>query len=72
MPGPRRRRSKQQTETYTVPEAGDLLRIGRNQAYAAAKRGEIPTIKIGRSLRVPKLAFNRLLKAAVPRPPSAS
>jgi hypothetical protein len=33
-----------------------------NQAYAAAKRGEIPTIRIGRSLRVPKPAFDRLLE----------
>jgi excisionase family DNA binding protein len=50
------------TGTYTVPEAGKRLKIGRNQAYAAAKRGEIPTIKIGRSLRVPKPAFDRLLE----------
>jgi excisionase family DNA binding protein len=53
---------KQRTDAYTVPEVGKLLKIGRNQAYAAAKRGEIPTIRIGRSLRVPKPAFDRLLE----------
>ena len=43
--------------TCTVPEAGQLLGIGRDAAYAAAARGEIPTLRLGRSLRVavPKL-----------------
>jgi excisionase family DNA binding protein len=67
MAGSRRQRSKQKTDAYTVPEAGQRLGIGRNQAYAAAKRGEIPTIKIGRSLRVPKPAFDRLLEGQPPR-----
>ena len=48
--------------TYTVEEAGRKLRIGRNAAYEAARRGDIPTIKIGRLIRVPKAAFDRLLE----------
>jgi excisionase family DNA binding protein len=48
-------------KTYNVGEAGKLLGIGRNAAYEAAKRGEIPTIKIGRRLLVPKAAFDRML-----------
>jgi excisionase family DNA binding protein len=44
---------------YSVPEAGRLLGLGRNAAYAAAKRGDIPTIRIGRRLVVPKAAFHR-------------
>lgn len=39
--------------TCTVPEAGALLGIGRDSAYAAAERGEIPCIRIGRRLVVP-------------------
>jgi len=39
--------------TITVPEAGQVLGIGRDAAYAAAKRGELPTLRLGRSLRVP-------------------
>jgi excisionase family DNA binding protein len=39
--------------TCSVPEAGQLLGIGRDAAYAAAARGEIPTLRLGRSLRVP-------------------
>ena len=39
--------------TCTVPEAGRLLGIGRDAAYAAAARGDIPTLRIGRRLLVP-------------------
>lgn len=35
---------------YTVPEAGRLLGLSRNGSYEAAKRGDIPTIRIGRLL----------------------
>jgi excisionase family DNA binding protein len=45
--------------TYEVPEAGELLGLTRYAAYEAAKRGDIPTIRIGRKLlRVPKRAFH--------------
>jgi excisionase family DNA binding protein len=49
---------------YTVPEAGRLLGLSRNGSYEAAKRGEIPTIRIGRRLLVPKIPFHRMLDAA--------
>jgi excisionase family DNA binding protein len=48
---------------YEVPEAGAMIGLGRNASYAAAKRGDIPTIKIGKLIRVPKAAFHRLLEA---------
>jgi excisionase family DNA binding protein len=48
--------------TYDVPEAGRLLGLGRNAAYEAAKTGELPVIKIGSRLLVPKIALDRLLK----------
>ena len=48
--------------TLTVPEAGwRYLGLSRNISYAAAKRGEIPTIRVGRLLRVPVWAMERLL-----------
>lgn len=37
----------------TVPEAGKMLGLGRAAAYAAAKRGEIPVLRIGRRMLVP-------------------
>ena len=46
----------------TVPEAGKKLGLSRNGAYAAAERGEIPTIRIGRLLKVPKAALDRILQ----------
>jgi excisionase family DNA binding protein len=59
-------RSRRKADTYTVPEAGRRLGIGRKQAYDAAKRGEIPTIRIGRRVLVPKPAFERLLLQGAP------
>jgi excisionase family DNA binding protein len=51
--------------TLSVPEAGKrYLGLSRNGAYAAAERGEIPTIKIGRLLRVPVRAMEQLLDTA--------
>ena len=51
-------------KTVSVPEAGKWLGIGRNAAYEAARRGEIPTIKIGRLLRVPVVALERKLEVS--------
>jgi excisionase family DNA binding protein len=47
---------------YDVPEAGAKLGLSRNGSYEAAARGEIPTIRIGRLLKVPKAAFDRMLE----------
>ena len=54
--------------TISVEEAGRQLGLSRNSAYQAAGRGEIPTIKIGRRLLVPIVAFERLFD----RPSDAS
>ncbi|RWM08945.1 MAG: DNA-binding protein [Mesorhizobium sp.] len=45
----------------TVPEAGAKLGLGRNASYEAAARGDIPTIRIGKLIKVPKAAFERML-----------
>jgi excisionase family DNA binding protein len=50
--------------TYEVPEAGALLGLSRNASYEAAKRGDLPTIRIGKLIRVPKLAFQQMLERA--------
>lgn len=45
----------------TVEEAGEMLRIGRSAAYSAVRRGEIPAIRVGRCLRVPRCKLAALL-----------
>jgi hypothetical protein len=48
--------------TVDVPTAGKVLDIGSDAAYAAAAaRGEIPALRLGRSLRVPVPALLQLL-----------
>lgn len=48
--------------TISVPEAGSrYFGLSRNAAYAAASRGDIPTIRIGRLLRVPVRAMESKL-----------
>jgi hypothetical protein len=50
-------------KTLTVPEAGRLyFDLSRNASYEAARRGDIPTIRIGRLLRVPVAAMERKLE----------
>jgi len=51
--------------TISVPEAGQrFFGLSRNGSYAAANRGDIPTIKIGRLLRVPVRALEKMLDRA--------
>lgn len=53
------------TITITVPEAGKrYFGLSRASSYAAAASGEIPTIRIGRLLRVPIKALDRILDRA--------
>ena len=47
--------------TVNVEEAGQLLGISRALAYEAARRGELPAIRVGRRLLVPLAAVQRLL-----------
>jgi excisionase family DNA binding protein len=51
-----------EAKTQTVEAAAKELGIGRNQAYAAAKRGEIPTIKIGKRILVLREPLKRMLE----------
>lgn len=50
--------------TLTVPEAGELLGLGRDAAYEAAKRGDLPVLRFGRRLLVPRAALERMLEQA--------
>jgi len=48
-------------QTLTIDEAAKLLGVGRNKAYEAAHRGEIPTIRIGKRILVLREPFKKML-----------
>jgi hypothetical protein len=59
--------------TMSVPEAGKrYFGLSRNGAYVAAARGDLPTIRIGRLLRVPVRALETMLNEAGQRRERAS
>jgi excisionase family DNA binding protein len=58
------RRRKKKAATTSIPDAAERLGIGRNQAYEAAKRGEIPIIPVGRRKLVPIAWLERILNGA--------
>jgi ribosomal protein S14 len=52
--------------TCDVPTAGKrYFGLSRNASYAAANRGDIPTIRIGKLLRVPVRALEQQLDATL-------
>jgi excisionase family DNA binding protein len=41
----------------TVEQAAEVVGMGRTTAYDAIRRGEIPSVRFGRRLRVPRHAL---------------
>lgn len=54
-------RSTDSRATYSVVEAARILGISRGSAYEAARRGQLPTIRIQRRVLVPKAQLDELL-----------
>ena len=48
-------------KTQSIAETAKQLGIGKNQAYAAAKWGELPVIRIGKRILVLREPFKRML-----------
>ena len=46
---------------YTVPEAAQLLGFSRNFGYELARTGQLPIIRFGKRMLVPKAAFHKML-----------
>lgn len=51
--------------SYSIEKAVALLGIGRNTAYEAAKSGDLPSIRMGGRILVPRVAITRLIDQAV-------
>lgn len=41
-----------------VTEAAEQLSIARSKAYAMVQRGELPSVRLGKSVRVPQNALS--------------
>jgi excisionase family DNA binding protein len=57
-------------ETHTVEEAGKRLGLGRWAMYEALRRNEIPHIKIGHKILIPRAVIDRMLSGE-PQPATA-
>ena len=49
---------------YSVSEVKKLLGISRGLAYEAIRTGQIPSIRFGRRILVPRFGLEQLLKEA--------
>lgn len=47
----------------TVPEAARRLSLGRTTAYQLVRRGELPSVRLGRAVRVPVHALDEWITA---------
>lgn len=51
----------------TVPETARLLRISRNLAYELVARGELPAVRFGRVIRIPRSVLTDWVRESVGR-----
>lgn len=49
---------------YTVTETAKLLNIGMNKAYELIQQNEIPNVRIGRRILVPKQSLHNWLSSS--------
>ena len=46
----------------TVDEAAQFLRLSRAKTYQMTQSGELPSVRFGRAVRIPKAALDRLME----------
>ena len=47
--------------TYDVGTAARLLGLSRNSAYLACLNGQLPCLKVGKRILIPRVALERML-----------
>jgi excisionase family DNA binding protein len=62
---------RENAKVISITEAGTQLGLNRTAAYLAAARGDIPTIRIGRRILVPRHAIDELIERAMQKPGNA-
>jgi len=51
----------------SVPEAAEMLDISKNFAYELVKRKELPVIRFGKRILIPRIALEKMLEKGVPQ-----
>lgn len=59
---------KEEALTVSVDVACKLLGISRYAGYAAVKNGQIPVLKIGKRLLIPKVKLMRMIEGNDEKP----
>jgi excisionase family DNA binding protein len=56
---------EEQRLTLTVGEVAKLLRLSRAFTYDLVARGELPSVRLGRRIVIPRIATERILNHSV-------
>jgi excisionase family DNA binding protein len=57
------------TELLRVEEAAEVLQVGRTKVYELMARGELPVVRIGRSVRIPLRSLQEWIVDRTEYPP---
>jgi len=49
----------------TVPEAAAMLGVSRNFGYELVRQGQLPVIRLGKRLLIPRAALEKMLERGV-------
>lgn len=52
----------------TVRELADVLRVSRRTAYVYVQTGQVPSVRVGNSIRIPRAALIEQLGGSTKRP----
>lgn len=55
----------------SIEEAAEMLSISRAHAYELVRRGQLPRLRLGRRVVIPKKALEEFVSEATPSPSSA-
>jgi excisionase family DNA binding protein len=48
-------------DVLTVEQAAEVLHVSRGTAYEAVRAGQIPSVRVGRCIRIPRHALEQML-----------
>jgi excisionase family DNA binding protein len=48
----------------SIEDVAQILGLGRSTTYESARRGELPTLRVGRRILIPVSAFSKWLNQA--------